>query len=138
MSNNHDTVFGGEDQIHLPHQIRYHVDLLGRILGEVIREQAGDEIFALVEEMRRQCKVAAKKERPSAFDEVVNRIRDLDLSSLVWLVRSFSIFFHLVNEAERQQLKNRYTRAAAVESAGAPQPESITAAFHLLKSAGWT
>ena len=61
------TAFGSDVQPRLSGQIRFHVDLLGRLLGAVIQEQAGEEFFLLVEEMRTRCKAAAESAQPDAF-----------------------------------------------------------------------
>ena len=146
--------FGGDTQVPLSGRLRDHVDMLGRLLGEVIKEQAGEEIFLLVEEMRTRCKTAAESAQPTAFEAVRERIGGLSLDAMNWLIRSFSVFFHLVNEAERQQLKRAALRPDAGDPATAdsisgpdsmsahtahrPGPETIDSAFHRLKTAGRT
>ena len=42
------------EQPKLPREDRAFIRLLGRLLGEVIREQRGPEAFQLVEDIRRQ------------------------------------------------------------------------------------
>ena len=146
--------FGGDTQVPLAGRLRDHVDMLGRLLGEVIKEQAGEEMFLLVEEMRIRCKTAAESAEPTAFNAVRERIGGLSLDAMNWLIRSFSVFFHLVNEAERQQLKTAALRPDVGDPAAAdsisgpdrlsdhtahrPRPETIDTAFHRLKTAGRT
>jgi phosphoenolpyruvate carboxylase len=80
------------------------VNLLGALLGEVIRERAGTDRLELVEELRNLCKDALHRSYPGARREVRDRIQSLDTETLAWLLRSFTAFFHLVNQAERQEI----------------------------------
>jgi phosphoenolpyruvate carboxylase len=80
------------------------VNLLGSLLGEVIRERAGDDRLKLVEELRSLCKEAIAEDRPELREQVARRIKELDDETLAWLLRSFTAFFHLVNQAERQEI----------------------------------
>ena len=70
----------GNEEALSPH-IRFQVDLLGRLLGEVIQEQAGEEIFSLVEDLRLRCQSAAAAADPSGYDAVRERIGRIDLAS---------------------------------------------------------
>src|SRR5690606_18470485 len=79
------------------------VNLLGEMLGQAIREQAGEGIFNLVEDLRQLCKRAANENDPAARDRAEEIIRGLGQNELVWLLRAYSAFFHLVNQAEQQE-----------------------------------
>jgi phosphoenolpyruvate carboxylase len=108
------------------------VNLLGTLLGHAIRRQAGDEVFESVESLRRLCKRAASEDDASLRDEAALRIRALDDDHLGWLLRSYSAFFHLVNQAEKREIL-RINRDRSTEG---PRPESIADAVALLKAAG--
>ena len=78
------------------------IHLLGDLLGETIRRLAGEEAYALVEEVR----AAAKELRADPSVEEARRLRDrlgrLDLPALRALIRAFSVYFDLINLAEQQ------------------------------------
>ena len=85
-------------------QIRHQVDLLGRLLGDVIKEQAGEAVFSLVEELRVNCQAAAASRDPKTYEAIHRQIGALDLDTIFWLIRSYTTYFHLINEAERQEI----------------------------------
>ncbi len=104
-------------------QIRHQVDLLGRLLGDVIQEQAGEDIFLLVVELRTNCQAAGATED---YDAVRHRISGLDLDAIFWLIRSFTTYFHLINEAERQEIVRVRMEASRHETMERPSGESIS------------
>ena len=75
------------------------INLLGTMLGHVIREQAGEDSFALVEELRGLCKRAIHERRPDLRTDAAARIARLSLDEMTWLLRSYTAFFHLVNQS---------------------------------------
>lgn len=108
------------------------VNLLGTLLGNAVRRQAGDAVFESVESLRQLCKRAAAEDDRSLRDEAAARIRALDDDHLAWLLRSYSAFFHLVNQAEKREI----LRVNRERSAAGPRPESIGDAVARLKRAG--
>jgi phosphoenolpyruvate carboxylase len=115
-----------------------HVHLLGELLGAVIRRQAGNSVFDMVEELRRACKAVARSGAPSGYEAVAQRLQTLPLDQVFWLLRSFTTFFHLVNEAERQEIIRINREAERRETPENPRSESIGAAVHELKNSGVT
>src|SRR3954465_1345031 len=106
--------------------------LLGRLLGEVIREQAGEERFERVERIR-QSAVGFRKEN-AGEGELDALLNALDLDQTMDVVRAFSFFSHLLNIAEDEQ-QHRRRRAHAV--AGSPRrPGSLSYALDQVKSLG--
>ncbi|WP_163556978.1 phosphoenolpyruvate carboxylase, partial [Klebsiella michiganensis] len=82
--------------------------LLGRILGDVIREQEGREAYELVERIR-QLSVAYRhkhdKEAGKRFDKL---LKSLSGEQAVSVIRAFSYFSHLANIAEdRHHIRRR-------------------------------
>jgi len=113
-----------------------NVNLLGGLLGVVIEERAGSDMLALVEELRTLCKRALQEDDPSLRERAAERIHSLDAGSLQWLLRAFAAFFHLVNQAERQEIL-RVNRARSPHASGdEPRPESIDDAIRRLHEAG--
>src|SRR5262245_6739762 len=114
-------------------QLSRDVSLLGRLLGEVLREQEGEPGFALVEELRAATK-ALRSPDPSPPDfgpagqALLERCRGLDGPSVRRLVRAFTLYFHLVNVAEEHH-RLRVLRQRDAAPGGAARPESIAAAL---------
>ena len=81
-----------------------HVNLLGAMVGEAVREREGDEALALVDELRLLCKQAEVLGDPQLRARAADRIRGLGLDSSLMLLRAYTTFFHLVNQAEKQEI----------------------------------
>jgi phosphoenolpyruvate carboxylase len=88
---------------------RASIRLLGRLLGEVIREQHGDQAFELVEGVRRQS-VGEHRAREAGRDTAYDRLRSLSQPEILLLIRAFSIFSQLANIADDHEAR-RETRA---------------------------
>src|SRR6266540_6398064 len=95
----------GAAETHLEDQLSRDVDALGRLLGEVLREQEGEDGFALVEEYRARTKAlraaeATTEDFGEAGQQLLRRTDDLHLEQARLVVRAFTAYFHLVNLAE--------------------------------------
>ena len=76
------------------------IRLLGRILGDVIREQEGAEAFELIERVR-QLSVAYRLKQDASAGRVLDRLlKNLSADQTVTVIRAFSYFSHLANIAE--------------------------------------
>ena len=84
------------------------IRLLGRILGDVIREQDGRDAFELVERVR-QLAVAYRLKRDARAGKALDRLlTGLSGDRTVSVIRAFSYFSHLANIAEdRHHLRRR-------------------------------
>ena len=109
------------------------IRLLGRILGDVIREQEGRDAYELVERIR-QLSVACRHKRDAAAGRSLDRLlKNLTVDQTVSVVRAFSYFSHLANIAEdRQQLRVR----EALERCGELLEGSLEAALERLAARG--
>ena len=109
------------------------IRLLGRILGEVIREQEGREAYELVERIR-QLSVAYRhkhdKEAGKRFDKL---LKSLSGEQAVSVIRAFSYFSHLANIAED---RHHVRRREVHERAGSLQPGSLAYCLEHLHEAG--
>ena len=114
------------------------VNLLGEMLGQAIREQAGERVFALVEELRQLCKRAANEGDPAARDRAEEIVRGLTQTEIVWLLRSYNAFFHLVNQAEQQEIIRINRERARGVGGAASRPDSIEEAVREMKRRGVT
>jgi phosphoenolpyruvate carboxylase len=95
--------------------------LLGRLLGEVIREQAGEEALERIERIRQTAVKFRRDEEGnegSSRGELERELNSLDLEQTLHLVRAFSYFSHLLNIAEDEQ---QHRRRRAHAAAGSPR-----------------
>ncbi|MBL8302809.1 MAG: phosphoenolpyruvate carboxylase [Ideonella sp.] len=84
------------------------IRLLGRILGDVIREQEGQAAFDLVERVR-QLSVAYRLKSDAQAGKSLDRLlKNLSGDQTVSVIRAFSYFSHLANIAEdRHHVRRR-------------------------------
>jgi phosphoenolpyruvate carboxylase len=118
--------------------LRRDVRLLGRLLGEVIIEQQGQELFNLEEQVRHlaiQRRRGPKPGRLATAAELAALLQKLPLEQAEPVLRAFSVYFQLVNLAE-QHHRIRRTRSYASDPEATPQRGSLEAAFQTLKTAG--
>ncbi|VTU33430.1 phosphoenolpyruvate carboxylase [Variovorax sp. RA8] len=111
------------------------VRLLGRILGDVIREQEGEEAFALVEKIR-TLSVSFRRDADHAADRALkNLLKGLSAAETVRVIRAFTYFSHLANLAEdRHQIRRRTETERKGESAAG----SLEMALARIRKAGIT
>lgn len=114
------------------------VNLLGMLLGQALRQQAGDEMLELVEELRHACKKAAQENDPAPRQATADRISKLKHEEILWLLRAYTAFFHLVNKAEQEEIIRINRERARNSSPEDPRSESIQEAIHRLKERGFT
>ncbi|MEX2583235.1 MAG: phosphoenolpyruvate carboxylase [Gemmatimonadota bacterium] len=112
------------------------VNLLGEMLGQVIREEAGERTFELAEELRLLCKRAVVEEDPALRDRAAETIAGLGVPEIVWLLRAFTAFFHLANQAEQHEIVRINRERADSPERGGVRPESIDEAIGRLHDAG--
>ena len=100
--------------------LRADIRLLGRILGDTLREQEGDAVFELVETVRRTGVRFAREGRPEDRAALGELLNDLPRDTTMAVVRAFAYFLQLANIAEDAHIIRR-RRAHAI--AGAPPGE---------------
>ena len=114
------------------HLLREDRRLLGRLLGEVIREQVGPEMLERVERIR-QTAVRFRREAEGK-PELEALLNALDPEQTLHVVRAFSFFSHLLNIAEDEQ---QHRRRRAHAQAGSPRrPGSLSSALDKVREAG--
>lgn len=106
--------------------MREDIRLLGAMLGDIVREQNGDEVFDLVERAR----VEAFRVRRSEIDraDMVKMFDGVDVRLAIPVIRAFTHFALLANVAEDI---HRERRRAIHEAAGRPPQDSSLAATYL-------
>ena len=90
------------------------IRLLGRILGDVIREQEGVAAFELIEQVR-QLSVAFRRDADHEADKALKKLlKGLSADQTVSVIRAFTYFSHLANLAEdRHHIHSRACRRHA-------------------------
>jgi phosphoenolpyruvate carboxylase len=108
------------------------IRLLGRLLGDVIREQEGKEAFELIERVR-QLSVAYRLKKDASAGRVLDRLlKNLSADQTVSVIRAFSYFSHLANIAEdRHHVRRRQHHSAQ----GHHQDGSLALSFERLHRA---
>ncbi|WP_424945264.1 phosphoenolpyruvate carboxylase [Burkholderia pseudomallei] len=110
--------------------IRY----LGRLLGDVVREQEGDAVFDVVETIRQTAVKFRREDDKAAAQTLEKMLRKLTPEQTVSVVRAFSYFSHLANIAEDRH-HNRRRRIHALAGSAA-QAGTVAYALDKLKQAG--
>jgi len=109
------------------------IRLLGRLLGDVIREHEGKKAYELIERIR-QWSVSFRRHDDSEADRRLKRtLRQLSDEQAVSVIRAFTYFSHLANLAEdRHYIRRRVFH----ERAGHQQTGSLAHTFERLSKAG--
>ncbi|PNE02069.1 phosphoenolpyruvate carboxylase [Alcanivorax sp. MD8A] len=101
---------------HVDHSVnaplRDNVRLLGDLLGECLRQQAGDGLFDTIEQIR-QASVATRSESGAPLTSLRDLLSPLDDDTLLEVARAFSQFLNLSNIAEqhhRERLHRQHQR----------------------------
>ena len=111
--------------------LRDDIRHLGRILGDVIREQEGDEVFNLVENARR---TAFRLHRGEAeVGELTALFRDIDPVEATLIIRAFTHFALLANLAE--DLHEERLVEEGLDAGEAPRDSSLEATWAKLRDA---
>lgn len=104
------------------------IDTLGKILGTVLREQAGEVFFELVERIREDTTSLRVRGLDTAPMQAL--MAGLSLADAERLIRAFSLYFQLINLAEEHE---RGRRLATREG---PRKQGFEAAFEALRQQG--
>ncbi len=94
--------------------LRRDVRSLGTLLGEVLREQAGEELFAQVEALRqgtirrRDAEAGGREEEAARnAEQALKLVHSLPVEQALLLTRAFAFYFELINLAETNHRKRR-------------------------------
>lgn len=104
--------------------LRRDVRSLGKLLGQVLREQAGDELFNEEEELRQiaikrreairdrsgqdgEISPEQKSEAQRLFAKAIDIVHAVDTNQAYRLARAFAFYFELINLAETNHRKRR-------------------------------
>ncbi|MBI3713450.1 MAG: phosphoenolpyruvate carboxylase [Burkholderiales bacterium] len=113
--------------------LRDDIRRLGRILGDTVRQQHGEEVFSLIETVRQNSIRFRRDADHAAREELENTLDTLTNDQTTHLIRAFSYFSHLVNIAEDQHHIRR-TRTHLI-AGSAPRRGSLSYTIeHLFRS----
>jgi len=105
-------------------RLRTDIRLLGRILGDTVRDQEGADVFDLVERIRQTSIRFHRDEDKQARQELEAILDSMSTGQTVRIVRAFSYFSHLANIAEDQ---NNIRQMRARSTAGGAPPQGTLA-----------
>jgi phosphoenolpyruvate carboxylase len=130
--------------------LRRDVRSLGRLLGEVIKEQAGEDLFKAVEQLRQLAiehremhaggqehsvvSVPGEHELMEHAEEIVS---SMPVAEAYRLTKAFAIYFELTNLAETNHRKRR-RRAAQLTSNNNIQPGTFHGTLLRMTNAGYS
>jgi len=123
--------------------LRRDVRSLGTILGQVLVEQSGPELFSLVEELRHlliEHRESVRRNPDQASDAQLLRraqeiVAKLDVAHAYQVTKAFATYFELTNLAETNHRKRR-RRAGKLDPDHAALPGSFRGTLSRLKEAG--
>ncbi len=126
--------------------LRRDIRSLGALLGQVLREQAGEDLFATVEHLRRIA--IARREAEAAGNaaeaqqhleeaQALTRRAAADPQRAYELARAFAFYFELINLAETNHRKRRRL-AGLLDTTAPPQRGSLRGTLRRLREAGHT
>ncbi|MFL6275920.1 MAG: phosphoenolpyruvate carboxylase [Blastocatellia bacterium] len=125
--------------------LRRDVRSLGRLLGDVLKEQAGQALFDHVERLRllaiEHRESQAQANRPEDAYQLMEQARqfvaEMSVEQAHQLTKAFATYFELTNLAETNHRKRR-RRAAEILIDRPPQPGSMRGTFARMRDAGLT
>jgi phosphoenolpyruvate carboxylase len=114
--------------------LKEDIRLLGRLLGDVLREQEGEAVFDVIETIRQTAVRFRREADAEAGKELTTLLKKLTREQTISVVRAFSYFSHLANIAEDQHHIRR--RRAHLLAGSKPKQGSVGHALDKLKAAG--
>jgi phosphoenolpyruvate carboxylase len=122
--------------------LRRDVRSLGAILGQVLVEQTGQDLFDSVEQLRKlliENRDAVRRGPGRSTTPEMAKAQEIvlamDLSRAYQVTKAFSIYFELTNLAETNHRKRR-RRAGKLDRGHAPPPGSFRGTLRRMKEAG--
>ncbi|HEY0785819.1 MAG TPA: phosphoenolpyruvate carboxylase [Acidobacteriaceae bacterium] len=127
--------------------LRRDVRSLGMLLGEVLREQAGEHVYEQVEQLRQtairrreahhqaQQAGSSSHEAEQMMQQAVLSVSQLPVKQAEQLSRAFAFYFELTNLAETNHRKRR-RMSAQLSGEAARQRGSLRGTLHAMRLAG--
>ena len=115
--------------------LRDDVRTLGTMVGDLIREQGGEELFEFVENARRRS-IRRREDNELPGKGLAALVENLDPGLALQVIRSFSTYFQMVNTAEKVHRIRR--RRDYFREVGHYQPGGFEDILVKLKASGTT
>lgn len=112
------------------------VNMLGKLLGRAVHEVVGETSFQHAERLRTLCKAVYLDGDSRHWEQARAEISALSLEEILWLVRAFTTYFHLVNKAEQREIARINRGRERTGTPAQPRHESIAEAVCFLKQRG--
>ena len=125
-----DITFEDKDQA-----LRDDVRTLGAMVGDLIREQSGEELYDFVETARLRA-IRRREKNEIEGEDLASLVEGLDSELALHLIRSFSTYFQMVNTAEKVHRIRR--RREYLRDADQNQPGGLEETLLKLKASGMT
>jgi phosphoenolpyruvate carboxylase len=113
--------------------LREDVHALGGLIGETLRDQGGEEFFKLVEGDRLAA-IRRREGEPSGAADLLRRTSDRSPAAATDLTRAFSLWFMVVNTAEKAHRVRR--RREYLSDSSTSQPGGIADCIGRLQRSG--
>ena len=123
-----DITFEDKDQ-----PLRDDVRTLGGLVGELLKEQGGKNLFDFVENARLQS-IRRREGNEKPGEKLEDLFDNLDLKFTLEVIRSFSTYFQMVNTAEKVHRIRR--RREYLQEEGKYQPGGLEETLVKLKAGG--
>ncbi|MBT2474111.1 phosphoenolpyruvate carboxylase, partial [Microbacterium sp. ISL-103] len=117
----------------IPDAMRSDVRMPGALLGQVLREAGGDDLFEDVERLRLATIQAYDEETSDAFERAAAIAESFSISRADEVARAFTCYFHLVNLAEEHQ-RVRVLRERAGQPGREDAADTVATAYARLKT----
>ena len=118
---------------HKDQPLRDDVRILGTLVGELLKDQGGQELFDLVENAR-LTSIRRREHNEGPGEDLAELVSNLDLSLALEVIRAFSTYFQMVNTAEKVHRIRR--RREYLQEYGQYQPGGLEETLVKLKAAG--
>jgi phosphoenolpyruvate carboxylase len=113
-------------------KLKKDINLLGDLLGQIVKEQAGEQVFNLIESIRRLSKLTLEDDH-NAQQELLKLLEELTPDLFVPISKAFNQFLNFTNIAEEYQ-RIRQTRYEIINNFK-PHPGSFEALIIQMQSA---
>jgi phosphoenolpyruvate carboxylase len=123
-----DITFEAKDQ-----PLRRDVRILGTLVGELLKDQGGEDLFELVENARLRS-IRRREHNEGPGEGLAELVENLDLSLAMEVIRAFSTYFQMVNTAEKVHRIRR--RRQYLQEYGQYQPGGLEETLVKLKASG--
>ena len=123
-----DITFETKDQ-----PLRDDVRILGTLVGDLLRDQGGEDLFELVENAR-QRSIRRRENNEKPGEELAELVKNLDLDLAMEVIRAFSTYFQMVNTAEKVHRIRR--RREYLQDYEQHQPGGLEETLVKLKASG--